>query len=186
MKKKPDLKEQIWIALFLVMPAIIISNFNEFIVDASLDRILLAGLFGGLGAAIGAILFQLTKNKSTLLRVLTLVLITAISFSALLYLNKNKTFSTCEICGYKAIKKNSRECSYCGTLTWKEVKKLRGYSDKELWLKEEQLFFFNQDSHITNFDFFSPSVDDGYIKDKTWKPIITIEDLNDELANNEN
>lgn len=183
MKKKPDIKEQIWTALFLVTPVIILSKLSDEFADSSLNRILFAGLFGGLGGLLGAGLLQLVKTKTTLVKAVSVLLLTGLCVTTLIVATKlNKpTLQTCEICGYIAITSDKKECGYCGTLTWDNQRKIKGYDDKQEWLKDEQLFWFSLDSLTQPIDFYEPVSDEGFNKDKNWKPIITQQDLIDDF-----
>jgi len=179
MKEKPDIKEQIWTALFLVTPVTILSKLGDQFADSSLNRILLAGLFGGLGGLLGAGLLELVKTKTILVKSISVTILTGLCVTALIVATKlNKpTLQTCEICGYVAVTADKKECGYCGTLTWDNQKKIKGYDDKKEWLKDEQLFWFSLDSLTQQIDFYKPAVDEGFNKDKNWKPIINQQDL---------
>ncbi len=183
MKKKQDIKEQIWTALFLVTPVIILSKLSDQFADSSLNRILFAGLFGGLGGLLGAGLLQLVKTKTTFVKTISVILLTGLCVTTLIVVTKlNKpTLQTCDICGYIAISSDKKECGYCGTLTWDNQKKIKGYDDKQEWLKDEQLFWFSLDSLTEPIDFYEPNFDEGFYKDKNWKPTINQQDLIDDF-----
>lgn len=183
MKKKQDIKEQIWTALFLVTPVIILSKLSVLFADSSLNRILFAGLFGGLGGLLGAGFLQLVKTKTTFVKTISVILLTGLCVTTLIVVTKlNKpTLQTCEICGYVAISSGKKECGYCGTLTWDNKKKIKGYEDKREWLKDEQLFWFSLDSLKQPIDFYERNLDEGFYKDKNWKPIINQQDLIDDF-----
>ena len=66
-------------------------------------------------------------------------------------------------------------------MTWDNQQKIKGYDDKQEWLKEEQLFWFSLDSLTQPIDFFKPALDEGFYKDKNWKPIINQQDLIDDF-----
>ena len=185
MDKKPDIKEQIWTALFLVTPVIILSKLSDQFTDSSLNRILFAGLFGGLGGLLGAGFLQLVKTKTTFVKTISVIILTGLCITTLiLSIRLNKpTLQTCEICGYEAIFSDKIECGYCGTLTWENQKKIKGFDDKQEWLKSEQLFCFSLDSLTQPIDFYKPTLDEGFYKDKKWKPIINQQDLIDDFNN---
>ena len=69
-------------------------------------------------------------------------------------------------------------------MPWEEQKKIKGYDDKQEWLKEEQLFWFTIDSLTEKIDFYNPAIDEGFVKDKNWRPMITEQEIKDELNNN--
>jgi ribosomal protein L37E len=187
MKKKTDIKEQIWTALFLVTPIIILSRLSELFADSSLNRILFAGLFGGLGGLIGAGLLQLVKTRTTVIKTVSVILLTGFCITTIIVANKLRkpTLETCEICGYKAVGTTKKECEYCGSLSWDEQKKIIGYNDRQEWLRDEQLFWFSLDSLTQKVDFYNPIIDEGFEKDKDWKPIITVKELIDDFDNKE-
>lgn len=185
MTKKSDIKEQIWIAIFLVTPVIILAKLGEIYSNNTLNRILLTGLFGGLGGIIGAGFLQLAKSKSTLLKVSLVSVLIGLCVTIIVVATKlNKpTLLTCEICGYKAIGKAKKQCEFCGSFPWDEQKKNKGYDDKQEWLKEEQLFWFALDSLTEKIDFYDPTVVEGFEKDKNWRPSVTKEEIIDGLKN---
>lgn len=186
MTKKTDIKDQIWTALFLVTPIIILGKLGDIYTDNSLNRILFTGLFSGLGGLIGAGFLQLAKSKSTVIKTTLISLLIGLCVTTIVAATKlNKpTLQTCEICGYKAIGTKKKPCEYCGSLPWEEQKKIKGYDDKQEWLKEEQLFWFTIDSLTEKIDFYNPAIDEGFVKDKNWRPMITEQEIKDELNNN--
>ncbi|MCG9880340.1 MAG: hypothetical protein MH472_07050 [Bacteroidia bacterium] len=183
MTKKTDIKEQIWTALFLVTPVIVLGKLGDIYGDSSLNRILFAGLFGGLGGAVGAVFLHLSKSKSTFIKTSLVLLLIGICATTLVVSTKIKRsiLQTCEICGYIAITSDKKECGYCGSLTWENQKKINGYDDKQEWLKDEQLLWFSLDSLTQPIDFYKPDLDEGFEKDKNWKPIINQQDLIDDF-----
>jgi hypothetical protein len=95
MKKKQDIKEQIWTAVFLVTPVIILSKLSDQFADSSLNRILFAGLFGGVGGLAGAALLQLVKTKTTLVKIVSVLLLTGLCVTILIVANRvNKQYLT--------------------------------------------------------------------------------------------
>lgn len=185
MAKKTNQKDQIWTALFLVIPVVILSNLSDSFTTNSINRILLAGLFGGLGGAIGALFLYLAKTKSGVIKTSLVALLFVLCMLTLVITAKfNKPIlETCEICGYKAIDTTKKRCKYCGSLTWDEQKKIHGYDDEQQWLKEEQLFWFALDSLTEKVDFYKPTVDEGFVKDKNWRPLVTEKEIKAELFN---
>lgn len=181
MINKTNNKDQIWAGLFLVGPVVILSQLGKIFAHDSLSEMLYAGLFGGLGGLIGGGLLQLTKTKTTFIKTVSVVLLTGLCVTAIIVANKlyKPTIQTCEVCGYKAIDKTKKECQYCGSLTWEEQNKIKGYNDKQEWLREEQLLWFwlSLDSLTPNIDFYNPRVSEGFSKDENWKPIITSAEL---------
>jgi hypothetical protein len=187
MTKKTEIKDQIWTALFLVAPVIFLGKLGDIYTDNSLNRILLAGLFGGLGGLIGAGFLHLSKSKSTVIKTSLAALLIGLCVTTFVVVTKlNKpSLKTCEICGYKAIWTTKKQCEYCGNLPWIEKKKIKGYDDKQEWLKEEQLLWFTIDSLTEKIDFYKPTIDEGFVKDENWRPLVTEHDIKDEF-NNEN
>ena len=74
MPQEYNKKEQIWTALFVVTPAVIFSNFSEFFTDSSPNKILFAGVFGGLGGLLGWGLYFFVKSKTTIIQIISLLL----------------------------------------------------------------------------------------------------------------
>jgi hypothetical protein len=186
MTKKTDIHNRVWTALFLVTPVVILSRLSDTFADSSLNRILFAGLFGALGAFIGAGFSHLAKTKKTVIKTFLVMLLIGLCVTTLTISSKltKPSLRTCEICGYKAVGRNKKQCQYCGSLPWEEQKKIKGYVDKQEWLKEEQLFWFRLDSLTQKADFYNPFLDEGFEKDKEWTPVITERELIDELKNN--
>lgn len=187
MMKKTDIKDQIWTTLFLLTPVIILGKLGDIYTDKSINKILFAGLFGGLGGLLGAGFLQLAKSKSTIIKTSLIVLLIGLCVSAFVVAAKlNKpSLQTCEICGYKAVGKTKKQCEYCGSFPWDEQMKIKGYDDKQEWLKEEQLFWFALDSLTDKIDFYNPQIDEGFVKDMNWRPLVTEQDIKDEF-NHEN
>ena len=66
-------------------------------------------------------------------------------------------------------------------MTWDNEKSHRNYDTKEEWLRDEQLFWFALDSLTEKANFYEPNDDEGYKKDKNWKPSIAQKDLEEDL-----
>ena len=140
-------------------------------------------ILGGLGGAIGVTLYWLTKDKSKSIKygIFGLMVIgligTMIFFPNRTESDKNNLI-TCQICGYKAVEKKGGECDVCITQINDRFKDEEGYFSIEELIKEEQLYFFSMENNVT---FKNPSIykdlDFEYLKDKNWKPIVTIEEV---------
>lgn len=87
--KKADKKEQIWAVLFFVTPIMILSKLGKELTDDSFNRTLFAMLFGGLGGLLGIGLLQLVKTKTTLVKIISIILFTGLCFIALIVAIKN-------------------------------------------------------------------------------------------------
>lgn len=185
MTNKTDKNKLIWTISFLVIPAIILARLAEIYTDNSLNRILIAGLLGGLGAILGAVFLHFANSKSTIFKTALILLLFGLCLSILfIETERNKSIlKTCEICGYKAIHGANNRCEYCGSLTWEKQKMIKGYDDKTKWLKEEQLnwFAFDLDSFTNKSDFYNPPIDEGFLKDMNWRPLVTEQEIKDEL-----
>lgn len=149
---------------------------NEYFADSSINKILLSGLFAAIGAGFGAFAFQLLSNKKTLIKIMGLFSLSAISVFLFVAIAKfsQPNYLTCEICGYKSFEEKSQECLVCENSTWEIEKKDNIYHSKKEWIKEEQLFWFGFEDST---QFFSPFKVGKFEKDKTWKPQITEFDL---------
>lgn len=86
---KTDKKVQIWTVLFFVIPVMILSKVGKEFTDDSFYRILFTAIFGGLGGLLGIGLLQLVKNKSTVVKIISIILLTGICLTALIYAVKN-------------------------------------------------------------------------------------------------
>jgi ribosomal protein L37E len=185
MTNKTDIIDQIWTAFFIVTPVVILTRLSENFGDSSTNRMLFAGLFGGLGGLLGWGLYYFVKRKTTITKTIALTAIIGLCISTIFitsYLTKSK-LTTCEICGYKTLKSTDTECAYCGNKTWDIVKsqKLTRFSEKKYWIIDEQISWFSIDSLTEKIDFYSPTIDEGFAKDKNWRPLVTEQEIKDEL-----
>jgi hypothetical protein len=182
MTKKNIDKGQIWIIVFAVVPVVLFMNLGKYFTNDSGMQILYGGLFGGMGGLVGFGLNQIVKNKSTLIKGLTIgvFLIVSLVTIRLIHLNYSNTESilteekkliTCPVCGYKTLTKNDKFCGECLIeLTESEMTE-EGYSSIEEFINEEQIVFFCPDSIVNDIDFYNPKTsEDGYEKDLDWKP----------------
>ncbi len=183
MTKKNIDKGQIWMTVFGVVPVVLLMNLGEYFSNDSGMRILYSGLFGGIGGAIGFGLYKIVKDKSILIKGLTLsaLLIISVVTVRLIHVNYSDTkptlaqeseFSTCPVCGYKTLTTDDKFCEEC-LVELTEIEMIEeGYSSIEEFIKDEQISFFTPDSIVEDIDFFNPKVsEDGYEKDLSWKPI---------------
>ena len=151
----------------------------ESFAEPGITNTIISGLLGGLGAVIGFGVYSFAKTKKRAVKIITLIGLTLVCFTALIVIvNLSKLkLQTCEICGYKAIKPKDTECQFCGSTTWHVEKANSSYSTKAEWIKDEQLFWFRIDSLNENINFFTPDYEDGYEKDKNWKPTVTEQEI---------
>lgn len=84
---------------------------------------------------------------------------------------QRKNLLTCEICGYRALLKDSASCLLCYGMVFDTT--IYKKTDHERWLRDEQLFFFSVDSGISKVDLYYPKTDHGFRKDPLWKPLVT-------------
>ncbi len=183
MTNKAEIKEQIWTGLFLVTPLVILSRLSENFDNSSPNRILFAALFGGLGGLIGLGVYYFVKNKTTSTKTIASLALIGLCISTI-FITKNWTkpkLTTCEICGYLTLKPTDTKCVYCGNFTWDEMKSKREFSTKQDWIKSEQLFWFSLDSLTEKNNFYNPQIDQGFVKDKNWRPLVTEQEIKDEL-----
>ena len=197
MTKRNIDKGQIWMTVFAVIPVVLFMNLGEYFSNDNGMQILYGGLFGSIGAVIGFGLYKIVKDKSILIKGLTLavLLIVCVLAIRLIHMNYSNTesiltqeieLSTCPVCGYKTLTTDDKLCGECLVeLTESEMTE-EGYSTIKEFIKEEQISFFIPDSIVEDIDFFNPKVsEDGYEKDLSWKPIAsknTILKLNQEYV----
>jgi hypothetical protein len=181
MTQEYNKKEQIWTALFVVTPAVIFSNFSEFFTDSSPNKILFAGVFGGLGGLLGWGLYFFVKSKTIIIQITSLTALLGLGISTILFASTltKPELTTCEICGYMTLKSTSTECDYCGNTTWDENKGKTEFATKQDWIKSGQIFWFSIDSLSEKIDFYNPSIDEGFVKDKNWRPIVSEQEIRD-------
>ncbi len=183
--KKKINKETIWLTILTVLPVTLLWPTSEYFTEPGLNRTLVSGLLGGLGGLIGFGIYSFVRTKTDKVKILTATGILVIGIGYILILDNfaKQDFETCEVCGYKAVDKEKSECNYCASHTWEKEQSFGLYSNKEEWLREQQLFWFGLDEISEKANFYGPTDDEGYKKDKTWKPIITQQDLIDEFEN---
>ncbi len=185
MSKKDIDKGHIWIIVFVVFPVVIFMNIGEYFSNDNGTKILYGGLFGGIGGLVGFGLNQIVKDKSTLIKGVTLGAFIIFSSLAirLIHFNYSNTklipteeteFVTCPVCGYKTLTKNNKLCGECLVeLTESEMKEEK-YSSIEEFIQEEQIVFFSPDSLVDDIDFYNPKIsEEGFKKDSNWKPLTT-------------
>jgi hypothetical protein len=185
MTQETNKKERIWTALFLVTPVVMFSTIGENYTDNSINKILFAGVFGGLGGILGWGLFSFVKGKTTIIKVFSLTALLGLGISTILITNNliKPKLTTCEICGYSTLTSTDTKCDYCENAIWDEQKATSEFKSKQDWLKSEQLFWFSIDSLTENIDFYNPPIEEGFVKDENWKPSISEQDLRDNLKN---
>lgn len=183
MASKTENTNLIWQSAFFIIPGVILIGLAEIYSDNSVEQILIAGLIGVFGALLGAVFSHFAKSKSNIIKTSLLLLLFGLCIAILIIETKRNQsiLETCEICGYKAIRRTGNQCNYCGGFTWSEKKKIKGYDNKTEWLKEEQLSWFSLDSFTGNENFYNPPIDEGYIKDKNWRPLVTEEEIKNEM-----
>ena len=165
-----------------LLPAITLPMIAEDI-GGKTPEIVLSMILGVLGAAIGFPLFWFTKDKSKSIKygtlgLMVIGLIGTIIFFANRTESEKRNLITCQICGYKALEKKGGECDVCIAQINEEFKEEEGYLSIDELIKEEQLYFFSMEDNVT---FQNPEIykdlDVEYLKDKNWKPIVTIEEV---------
>ncbi len=173
-----DQKNQIIQTVFLLIPILVLAKLGDVYANDSIYRILFAGLFGIVGGIIGFLFYHFVRHKSLSIKIGVLTFLTLASFSILIVSlqNKKDSLGTCEICGYKTLKSDDDSCPYCGAEPWELEKKNGDFSTKQEWIQFEQLFLFELDSVNQEFDFYSPKVEQGFVKDENWKPSVNKED----------
>jgi transcription elongation factor Elf1/phage shock protein PspC (stress-responsive transcriptional regulator) len=185
MTQQTNIKGQIWTALFLVTPVVMFSTFSDNFTNSSTNKIIFAGVFGGLGGLLGWGLYFIVKSKTTIIKIVSLTALLGLGISTILFISNltKPELTTCEICGYMTLKSTSTECDYCGNTTWDENKSKAEFATKQDWIKSGQIFWFSIDSLSEKIDFYNPTIDEGFVKDKNWRPIVSEQEIRDELNN---
>lgn len=97
MSKKGGRAEQIWLALYVVIPLILFTPLSEFFAQEGIYRTLISGAIGLIGATAGFGVFYLTRNQQNLFRALALAGIIVLGLILLkglqLYTNSESYFS---------------------------------------------------------------------------------------------
>lgn len=89
-------------------------------------------------------------------------------------------YITCEVCGYQAVDANNiyEGCTYCYSDTWAVALEYEVVGH-DTWLRQEQFDWFGGYTPDDTFDFYHPLKEDDFIKDTTWHPLLTEQDLID-------
>ncbi|TNE79836.1 MAG: hypothetical protein EP332_09660 [Bacteroidetes bacterium] len=180
MTKTNDKKQEYLQIVFLLLPTLILAKLGDLFATEMIYRILFAGIFGGVGGALGYLVYSRVQKKGMVTIVVAGALLGGASFSALVWKARTQMPLTCEVCGYKTIKKGDESCAYCGANTWAFEQGRDDYDNKAEWLRYEQLNCFVLDSANQVFDFYSPDRAEGFKKDMDWKPSISQQDLVDD------
>jgi len=81
-------KEGWWMTLLVVIPAIYLSFHSDLFFEDGFGAIAISGVLGGIGGTIGAVIYYLTKEKSTPFRTLTLISLILLLFLMTILMNK--------------------------------------------------------------------------------------------------
>ncbi|MCR9289568.1 hypothetical protein OAF63_07330 [Saprospiraceae bacterium] len=169
-----DSKQGIWIALFWVMPAVLLPEFGEYISN-DVPKLAMSAILGGLGGGFGALVYYLIKNKSKKLEILILSIFAFVMIGSLVFMDRKETIrstlsATCPVCGYQSLEKLGDPCGICLVEFNENFKIAEGYSSLEEMLHSEQTFFFSLEE---SFTFLKPDyvLEEGekYLKDANWK-----------------
>jgi hypothetical protein len=172
-------KEQWWLASFLMLPFFGAKILADNLAESKDMELLYAMIFCGFSMLVGYGLYSFTKDKAAITRLITLGTIVVAFAVSTIVLSSNHYPITCQICGYKAIEKGDSTCGECFEEISEASMKEKGYKNLTELVYARQLYVFYQDS-LEQVDFYKPEVtEDGYEKDKNWKPIITKDDLLD-------
>ncbi len=180
-----SLKDKIWVAVFCVIPAVILTAMNDYFDVNSSKKAMIGSLLFVIGVLLGYSIWRIVRysavnHKIAAATVMSLALIfTSVTISNAM----SNRLHTCEVCGYKAVKGTEENCSLCGSEVWEKLDRAALQTgDKNEWLKEEQLFMFMLDSVNQPISFYLTDNEDGYEKDLEWQPIISEQDLKNELG----
>ena len=173
-----------WDLVIWIFPITALPMFADYI-GGKTPEIAMRMILGFLGAIVGSLLFWLFKEKAKSIKI-GVVGIMTISLIGFTYFFVNRTESekmnllTCQICGYKALKKEGAECEICFVEINETYRKSEGYNSLDELIKEEQILFFTTEDDVT---FENPKIytyeDENirFLKDENWKPLISIQDL---------
>ncbi|MFM7853028.1 MAG: hypothetical protein ACKO96_14210 [Flammeovirgaceae bacterium] len=152
------------------------------LVDNSIEKIPLTiiGLFISVGLGLG--IYRLVKAKTHWIK--SIVIVTSIICISLLSIpiqsfSKRLTYDTCDICGFVSVDKQTHECQMCVSKEWDD-KMMTGYTGKEQYIKEEQLFWFSTESSGEKVNFYLPEGErnkNKFPKDENWKPLVTDQEV---------
>lgn len=146
--------------------------------ENGLNRILISGLFAGISAEIGTLLYSKIKHAKSSIKGVSLIMIFFVGILGIYLIDSivKSNSLTCEVCGYIAVNKNNTECNYCFSETWEALDYKDEFENKMEWLREEQLFWFT-DLGSNDSIFYFPREIDGFKKDISWKPVINYNDI---------
>jgi len=170
-------------------------TFPIFAKELALPDMISSMMLALIGGIVGFSLSELTKQRSTQVKLLTLgVMAIGIIGSGMYSLNRTESvrqeLQTCRICGYITLKKEGDECNICMTEINEEYRIIGEYKSFDELIREEQLDFFTSDIYGEKRSFYDPKITTSivdykkYSKDDLWKPVVSEEELK-ELMNNE-
>jgi hypothetical protein len=152
------------------------------LVDNSIEKIPLTiiGLFISVGLGLG--IYRLVKAKThwikSIVIVISIICISLLSIPIQSF-SKRLTYDTCDICGFVSVDKQTHDCQMCVSKEWDD-KMMTGYTDKEQYIKEEQLFWFSTESSGEKVNFYLPEGErnrNKFPKDENWKPLVTDQEV---------
>lgn len=154
------------------------------LVDNFMERIPLTIIGLVLGAGIGMGVYRLVRTKSNWTKSIVIVIgVIAISLLSipLQSYSKRLTYDACDICGFVSVDRKDQECKVCASRVWDETL-MTGYTDKEEYVREEQLFWFATRDSTEKVNLYLPEGErnDGkFPKKENWKPSVTQADVLD-------
>jgi len=177
-------KKGIWESVYVVGFFIPILGTISDLVENSVERIPLTiiGLVASVGVGLGV--HRLIRSQTHLTKsIVILIGIVAISLlsNPIQSYSKRLTYDSCDVCGFVSVDKKTHKCQICASDEWND-ELMTGYTDKDQYVKEEQLFWFSTVSSAEKVNFYLPAGernDDNFPKNENWKPLVTENEIID-------
>ncbi len=183
--KIPPIKNENWLTLFLVLPLVSIMTSLNTIDFGVIKTTILCTVLG----IIGLILYEKVKQHSNKTKTIVLLIwITSIVIITIVFVKifskidnnlKEDYTITCPVCGYIELSKDDKLCGECFVEFTEKEMKAEGYINMDEFLREEQFYYFCDDTiSSTHVNFYTPKInEEGFKKDMNWKPIVSQEEI---------
>lgn len=176
--------DTLFLSLFIITPMILLGNMSEFLIKSGTTQVVIHIFLGAFGALIGFTTHYFLNGKSVKIKILSYIalILILIGIVKLTTYVTEEEFKSCNICGYESVDITKQSCNICGNDTWEREETTHFYKSKKEWIRESQLFWFALHTKNENPNFYTPKIEDGYLKDQNWKPSITLIDLRKEYS----
>lgn len=99
MTKTKDKKQEVLRITFLILPTLILAKLGDLFATEWMNRILFAAIFGGIGGALGYLVYSRVQNRGMATSVLVAILPVGVALAGLVWKARTQMPITCEVCG---------------------------------------------------------------------------------------